>query len=175
MSKYTVLLLLLISPLLSSKSFAQQSDAAATELETKWQNLKAYALEIAEVMPAEFYTFKPTPEQMTFQSQLTHMARNIEKLSYSYLLPDEQPDESDMILDGKATIVQILGDAFDVGSRAHQRLSEQELDEKVSFFAGPMTKRQIRELLHAHQTHHLGQLIVYLRLKGIEPPKYVGW
>lgn len=38
-----------------------------------------------------------------------------------------------------------------------------------------MTRRQILLLLHDHQTHHIGQVIVYLRLKGIKPPAYVGW
>lgn len=41
--------------------------------------------------------------------------------------------------------------------------------------AGPLTRRQILILMHDHQAHHIGQLIVYLRLKGIKPPGYVGW
>jgi uncharacterized damage-inducible protein DinB len=30
-------------------------------------------------------------------------------------------------------------------------------------------------LMHDHHTHHRGQIIVYLRLNGLKPPKYVGW
>jgi len=30
-------------------------------------------------------------------------------------------------------------------------------------------------LLNDHQTHHRGQLVVYLRLNGIKPPAYIGW
>jgi len=55
------------------------------------------------------------------------------------------------------------------------KMNAGQLDEKVKFFAGPMTRRQILILMHDHQTHHLGQLIVYLRLKGIKPPDYIGW
>ncbi|MDT8346268.1 MAG: DinB family protein, partial [Flavobacteriaceae bacterium] len=50
-----------------------------------------------------------------------------------------------------------------------------ELSEKVNFFAGEKTKIQILNLLHDHVTHHRGQLVVYLNLKEIKPPRYTGW
>ena len=59
-------------------------------------------------------------------------------------------------------------------ARGYERTAAQ-LEEKVEFFAGPMNKRQILTLLNDHQTHHCGQLIVYLRLKGVKPPDYRGW
>ncbi|NJL74904.1 MAG: hypothetical protein HC892_07620 [Saprospiraceae bacterium] len=30
-------------------------------------------------------------------------------------------------------------------------------------------------LMNDHLTHHRAQMIVYLRLKDVQPPKYVGW
>jgi uncharacterized damage-inducible protein DinB len=38
-----------------------------------------------------------------------------------------------------------------------------------------MNKLQIINLINDHQTHHRAQLLVYLRLKGVKPPEYVGW
>jgi uncharacterized damage-inducible protein DinB len=49
------------------------------------------------------------------------------------------------------------------------------LDSKVAFFAGPKTKLQILNLMQDHVTHRRGQLIVYLNLNDIQPPKYTGW
>ena len=46
---------------------------------------------------------------------------------------------------------------------------------KVDFFAGPKTRSQIIQLVDDHHTHHRAQLIIYLRLLGIKPPRYVGW
>jgi uncharacterized damage-inducible protein DinB len=40
---------------------------------------------------------------------------------------------------------------------------------------GSSTKNRILNLMDNHLAHHRGQMIVYLRLKGIEPPSYVGW
>ena len=40
---------------------------------------------------------------------------------------------------------------------------------------GKLNKYQFLNLIQDHQTHHVGQLIVYLRINNIEPPKYIGW
>ena len=60
-----------------------------------------------------------------------------------------------------------------LGSDSHSHSSD--LDEEVQFFAGPMSKRQILVLMNDHLTHHRGQMIVYVRLKGVKPPAYKGW
>jgi len=54
-------------------------------------------------------------------------------------------------------------------------LTFSELDEQVEWFSGPISKRRIGLLIFDHATHHRAQAIMYLRMKGIEPPRYVGW
>jgi uncharacterized damage-inducible protein DinB len=54
-------------------------------------------------------------------------------------------------------------------------MDKDDLSTQVDFFAGPKTKLQILNIIQDHVTHHRGQLIVYLNLKGIKPPEYVGW
>jgi uncharacterized damage-inducible protein DinB len=150
------------------------SDSLLEQLARKWTNAKVYALKMAELMPEEYYDFKPVPEEMSFRQQLLHIAENIEWLSSTYLFV-EKKHEIDTSVKSKAALIKILSNAYDMGTAAHHNLSDKQLDETVPFFAGPMSRRQILFLLHDHQTHHLGQLIVYVRLKGIKPPDYVGW
>lgn len=157
------------------ESYAQQNDSLTSQLQIKWANAKQYTLKMAELMPEEFYDFKPVPEVMSFKEQLLHMAQNIQWLSTSYLLSGKKPPRYDSAFVTKNTVIQRLTEAYDMGLFAHQSLSPEQLDQSVSFFAGPMTKRQILLLLHDHQTHHVGQIIIYLRLKGMQPPRYVGW
>lgn len=160
----------------SFKSFAQMnnSDSLVAQLSRKWANAKVYALKMAELMPEEYYDFKPVPEEMSFKQQLLHIADNMEWLSSSYLFIPKK-NKIDTAVKGKAAVIKILSDSYDMGMKANQSISDKQLDEVVPFFAGPMSRRQILILMHDHQTHHLGQLIVYLRLKGIKPPDYVGW
>lgn len=163
---------LYILPLQSS---AQDKDSLLTQLERKWSNAKMYTLAMAESMPEEFYDFKPVPQQMSFREQLLHMAKNINWLSSAYLLSAPKMQISDTAIRDKAAVLKALIEAYDMAALVHRNFPIKSLDESVSFFAGPMTRRQVFFLLHDHQTHHAGQLIVYLRLKGIKPPAYVGW
>lgn len=157
------------------KLSAQNScDSLLAQLNRKWTNAKDYALKMAELMPEEYYDFKPVPEEMSFKQQLLHIADNMEWLSSAYLFVPKT-NKIDTSVKSKAAVIKILSDAYDMGTTAHHNLSVKQLDETVKFFAGLMTRRQILILMHDHQTHHLGQLIVYLRLKGIKPPDYVGW
>ena len=71
--------------------------------------------------------------------------------------------------------MDILRSAFAYSTGVVQGLEAKQLEEPVDFFAGPMNKRQILNLMTDHLTHHRGQAILYLRLRGIKPPSYRGW
>lgn len=154
---------------------AQSADSLQVQLARKWVNSKAYALKLAALMPEDGYDFKASPEEMSFREQLLHIADNINWLSSSYLLVEGPAKNTSGGKLTKEDVLKKLGDAYDLGLKAHMKMNVGQLDEKIKFFAGPMTRRQILILMHDHQTHHLGQLIVYLRLKGIKPPDYIGW
>ena len=130
---------------------------------------------MAVLMPAEHYDTKPVPDIFSFKQQLLHTAENIKWLSSTYLFTDGDKQPEDSAKMDKAAIIKYLANAYDQGLSAHYKLTTKQLDEVVPFFAGPKTRRQILLLMHDHQTHHVGQLIIYLRLQGIKPPAYIGW
>ena len=154
---------------------AQPADSLQVQLARKWANSKVYALKLAALMPEEDYDFKASAEEMSFKEQLLHIADNMNELSSSYLFCDAPAKLDATKKLSKEEVLKILADAYDRGLKAHTNVATNQLDDKIKFFAGPMTRRQILILMHDHQTHHLGQLIVYLRLKRIKPPSYVGW
>ena len=69
----------------------------------------------------------------------------------------------------------MLNDSFEESSEIIKNTPDEELTSVIDFFAGSKSKIQILNLLQDHVTHHRGQLIVYLNLMNIIPPKYVGW
>lgn len=147
-----------------------------SEFLEKWNNAKAYTLELAELMPAEHYTFQPTDEIRSFEDQLRHMVRNMVWLSNSYLGNEaEFPYPLKDTVYEKTDLLQVLEAGFDYAYSAVETLDPEQYNDTVDFFAGPKTRRQILILLNDHVTHHRGQAIVYLRLKGIKPPRYRGW
>ena len=153
-----------------------QGDDFLSESVLKWERATTYTLEVARAIPASDYGFRPCPEEMTFGQQLDHMAQNMTWLAGDYLAAakfshplaakkDRTPQET----------LTLLTAALAYARDAIAATKPEQLGEKKPFFAGPMSRRQIIALMHDHQTHHRGQLVVYLRLKGIKPPQYRGW
>lgn len=170
MTRFT---LLAVALLLCLSAKAQET--YLQEFQQKWANAKDYTLELARAMPEEYYDFKPTEEQMTFKRQLLHTTSNIVWLTSDYLHGEKL--EADLKSDAysKAEVIDLLEQAFDNAAAAVKAFPVEELTTKVKFFAGPMSKRQIMVLLNDHVVHHRGQMIVYARLKGVEPPRFRGW
>ncbi|MFK5982045.1 MAG: DinB family protein [Flavobacteriaceae bacterium] len=170
--KKTVLLFFIISNI--SIVMAQQTTVKSAFLE-KWKNSKNYLIEIAEAMPEENYSFKPTEREMSFSEQLLHIKQNMDWLSTSYFTEREYKKDEDSVQKSKAELISELKKSFDTVLEIVKNTPDENLQETVEFFAGPKSKLQIINLLQDHVTHHRGQLIVYLNLKGVKPPKYVGW
>ncbi len=155
--------------------FAQQDDVKQAFLE-KWENSKNYLLAIAEAMPEEDFDFKPTERQMSFKEQLLHIEDNMLWLKDSYILNTPvKREKTKATTISKEAIVESLTNSFGLVYNAVLQMPDSQLNDIVEFFAGPKSKLQILNLLQDHLTHHRGQLIVYLNLNKVEPPKYSGW
>ena len=170
MKKYILLIVILTSAFAK----AQQDTPIAAFLE-KWLNSKNYLVEMAEAMPEGKYDFKPTERQKTFREQLLHIKGNMDWLSTTYFEKEKKADSKEKIYTSKAEVIKAITEAFDNTAKIIKMATPEELKEIVDFFAGPKTKLQILNLLQDHVTHHRGQLIVYLNLNDIKPPKYRGW
>lgn len=149
-----------------------------TEFLEKWDNARDYSLAVMALMPEDQYDFKPTDEQMTFREQVIHNMRQMTRFPSIYLGAEpfaklEQVKTADTLSVSDLTAFATEGFAYT--RQAAAALDEESLNEVVDFFAGPKTKRQVLMVLNDHLTHHRAQMIVYLRLQGIKPPRYVGW
>lgn len=153
---------------------AQQSTVKTAWLE-KWENSKDYLIGFAEAMPEEHYDFKPTEKQMSFKAQLLHIKGNMDWLSNTYFT-DKSFDRTigDQPKTKEETIA-LIKEAFENTYAIIAATPDEDFEEVVKFFAGPKSKIQILNLLQDHVSHHRGQLVVYLNLKEVKPPKFVGW
>lgn len=150
-----------------------QNELTKTIFLEKWENSKVYLMEIAETMPENHYDYAPTLRQMTFKAQVLHITKNMNWLSTTYF----EAKKLEAIKENatKAEVIAFLNLSFDRVAQAIIATDSASFSEKVDFFAGEKIKLQILNLLQDHVTHHRGQLIVYLNLKELTPPKYTGW
>jgi uncharacterized damage-inducible protein DinB len=170
MNRLIVILVIFIT----TTTFAQQITSKQAWLE-KWENSKNYLIGIAEAMPEGAYDFKPTERQMSFKEQLIHIKGNMDWLSNSYFTESGYERTKIELPATKAETITLLTQAFDSSLALIENTSDKSLADTVDFFAGPKSKLQILNLLQDHVTHHRGQLIVYLNLKDLELPGYIGW
>ena len=144
----------------------------------KLKNAKVYALAIANSLDENKFDFKPVKEEMSFNDQLVHIGENIYWLSATYIkeennpMKDNKPNAKAM---SKKEVLTFLNGAYNYAINAISELDSTSLSKEYSWNGGKLNKYQFLNLIQDHQSHHIGQLIVYLRLNGIEPPKYIGW
>ena len=168
-----ILSLTLFTILIFNQMNAQNDVKSAFLL--KWENSKNYLLEIAKAMPEANYKYKPTERQMSFQEQLLHIRENMVWLSETYFISANFIKSKKVTLKTKEEIINELENAFNKVSEIIKKVAVKDLTTEVDFFAGPKSKLQILNLLQDHVTHHRGQIIVYLNLNEIKPPKFSGW
>lgn len=170
MKKILILLFITISYI----NNAQENIVKEAFLE-KWKNSKEYLMEMAQTMPEDKYEFQPTERQMTFRAQLLHIQENMDWLGAEYfnMEPGLEIDKEKKY--SKVEIISMLSESFDNVYEAIEKTSEENIMESIEFFAGPMSRMQMLNLLQDHVTHHRGQLVVYLNLCDIDLPRYSGW
>lgn len=158
--------------------FAQNNKMILNSHLDKLKNAKLYALSIANSLDENKFDFKPVKEEMSFNDQLVHIGENIYWLSSTYIkeennpMKDNKPNAKAM---SKKEVLAFLNGAYNYAINAISELDSTSLSKEYSWNGGKLNKYQFLNLIQDHQSHHIGQLIVYLRINGIEPPKYIGW
>jgi len=173
--QFAVFLLMYI-PMMSQHASAQ--DDFQSFFSPVWQRATGYLIEVAELMPEDLYDYKPQSEIMTFKEQLLHITDNIHSLHGRFVVPPISPWEPPLPQQaGKEDVIRELKNAFSLIENSLQNLSQEELNTVSENFWGPdpMTKKGIFLLIRDHMTHHRGQLVIYLRMNDIVPPRYRGW
>lgn len=141
-------------------------------LATHWTTARTYTLAVAEQMPADQYTFKPTPAQMSFGEQMLHIA-SANTYFFGKMTGAKGPaGPGKTAAADKAAVLKALAESFDFAAAQIAALKDSQLLEVVDSGEGKMTRDEGVLLALDHTAHHRAQTLVYLRLKGIVPTEY---
>ncbi len=168
---------LLLGLFMSHNLLAQKSPYIKEYLE-RLENSKDYLLLVAEKMPEDTYSFKATPDTKSFEEILMHIGWAMDWHCQSLLGDRPARDwktDTELKPEGK-TKTQMLAkieETFETTIAFIGNFDPSGLEETLDYFGLTRTKRQILMLLADHITHHRGQMLVYLRLNGITPPRYI--
>ncbi|WP_240467903.1 DinB family protein [Flagellimonas sp. CMM7] len=172
-----ILMIIMIFGTVEAPLFAQQNDFIKEYLE-RFENSRKYLIAVAEMMPEDKYGFKATQESLSFAENLMHIGYAMDWHSQSLLGGRESRDWNTdtrfkVSNKSKKEIIKIIEETFDETIRFIQQFDIAQFDEELDYFGLNRTKQQIFLLLVDHITHHRGQILVYLRLNGLVPPRYV--
>ena len=142
----------------------------AKELAASFQRASNEIIDIAEVMPAEKYGYKPVPEIATFGDQLVHVAGLTQRF-----IDTAKGTKTEMAHHGamaKPEVIALLKKTFQTAQDMITPLTDAQLSEPMKFPFGDRTVTRAtfwQGPLFQIRNHH-GQLVVYLRMNGIVPP-----
>jgi uncharacterized damage-inducible protein DinB len=168
---------LFLFALLCALPLSAQPDRFLTpgEFAKDWQISKQFTIAVAEKMPAEFYDFKATPEQMSFGEQMVHIAGSL-WFRFSQISGEKPPFSEMPKKVTKELALDWLNQSFDYVIKMLPKFTSDQLSKtkfKVDWPGRPeVNGRDMVMNMFVHVAHHRAQCEVYLRLKGITPPTY---
>jgi len=125
----------------------------------------------AEKMPEENYAFKPTPDIRSF-GQLVGHAANAQYMFCSIAAGEKNPSTTNIeqTVTSKADLVQALKDGVAYCNKVYGAMTDAQASQIVKMFGRDLAKLTVLSVNTAHADEHYGNMVTYLRLKGIVPP-----
>ena len=132
--------------------------------------IKNDVLGSAEKMPEADYSFRPTLEVRTYGELLAHIA-NAQFLMCG-IASDGKPVKKDFekTAKTKAEIEAALKESVAFCEGVYQKMTDADAVATVPFFGRQASKLGVLDFNIAHDFEHYGNLVTYMRIKGIVPP-----
>ena len=163
--------MLFLGATLSAQAPAPADTGYTATIRGSWNSVKRYVAASAEKMPEASYGFKPTPEVRSFGELVGHLANE------HYLLCAPLKGEANPMASmdfekktAKADLVKAINDSNAYCDAAYAAAKDE--PKTVASFSETRRDTPFRVMLLnvTHDNEHYGNMITYLRLKGIVPP-----
>ena len=143
---------------------------------TQSDQVKGYIVKSAEKMAEENYAFKPTPEVRSFGALLAHVA-DANFMLCSRIAGEKSPmgESVEKTKTTKAELVKALDDAFAYCDGVFAKVTEVNAVEPIDWFGNRKLPRLAGLNMNTmHNWEHYGNIVTYMRLKGLVPPSSEG-
>lgn len=150
---------------------ATTKDPVATSLRLLMGRFQNNTIGAIAAMPADKFSYKPTPDQITFGHLAMHIAQSNNFLCAKVAdIPEPKVTEI-KDTDPKDKLVAAVKDSFAFCTDALAKMDDSKLGDNVELFGGRVLPRAAGALgLAAGWSDHYGAAAMYLRLNGILPP-----
>jgi hypothetical protein len=164
-------LLLLAASGTAQTTPAQTQNPVTTALRYILPNRQKNTLSAVDVMPADKFNYKPSPDQITFGHLIIHMVETNNMLCSKAAAVPAPKAEDVKDTDSKDKLAAALKGSFDFCSEALAKMDDSKLGETTEGFGGKqVTRAWISLILAGTWADHYAEAAMYLRLNGVLPP-----
>ena len=128
---------------------------------------------LAEAIPADKYSWRPTPDVRSFAEVFLHVSAanyNLYKLMGTPPPTGFDVKSLEKSTSDKGKVIATLKDSFAHARQAIKAMPDADLDKSLDWFGGKNTERGVLLFIVRHAAEHLGQSIAHARFAGIVPP-----
>jgi uncharacterized damage-inducible protein DinB len=155
--------------LFAAATLAAQSNPIVSTSKTSYAAVKNEVLRTAEKVPEDLYSWRPTPEVRTFGQLIGHEADGQYELCGPAAAKPVNKDIEKTVT-GKAALIAALKESFAYCDAVYAGMTDADAGKVITMFGQKMSKIGAMEMNTAHSNEHYGNLVTYMRLKGIVPP-----
>jgi uncharacterized damage-inducible protein DinB len=158
----------------SAPAPAQAAPASANPISASqnklYKMLSGVVIAAAGKMPEENYSFKPTPDVRSFAELVGHLADSQYFFCSSVTGETKPPGGAEKSKTSKAELVSALKEAVAYCSKTYAGMTDAKGSEMTKMMNMDFAKLTVLSANTAHDYEHYGNMVTYMRLKGIVPP-----
>lgn len=159
---------LLLCLVLAISGLAQSTPAG--DLKAMWSSVSNNVVRSAEKMPEEDYAFKPAPEVRSFGQIIGHVADAQYMMCAAAKGEKRDPAQVEKTKTSKADLSAALKESVAYCDAVYSGLTDAKAAETVKMFGRERTRFGALIMNLNHTMEHYGNLVTYLRIKGLVPP-----
>lgn len=165
----SLLLLAIASPLLAQQQAGDPSGASVAAARASWRTAHTYIVRSAQQLTEADFAFKPVATVRSFGQIVAHVADDETGWCAQVLGEPVKQTQYEKRLTSKADIVKAIQDAGASCEKAYG-ISDAQAAGETTIWGGQQAK--IKGLIDnaAHDWEHYGNIVTYLRIKGMVPP-----
>jgi uncharacterized damage-inducible protein DinB len=135
-----------------------------------YARMKGIMVASAEKMPEENYSFKPVDSVRSYGQLVGHLA-DAQYLFCSIAMGEKNPGLNiEKTKTSKADLIAALKEAEAYCDKAYNTMTDASGAQMVKLFGNDAPKLDVLVVNNMHNMEHYGNMVTYMRIKGIVPP-----
>lgn len=158
----------LIVLLAGAADLRAQSNPISADAKQGYTSIKNILMKSAAKMPEENYSFRTTPAVRTYGEMIAHIADT--QVFLCAMAKGEQKKGDAAGKTSKADLSAALKASFDYCDGVYDSMTDSDGVKTVKMFGRETTKLGVLFTNVEHDNEMYGQMVAYMRIKGIVPP-----